>query len=59
MDRTPLAAVIEAAMGHGWTRDPFDRMIVAQAQAAGASLATADRKILGAWDGALWKSERA
>jgi PIN domain nuclease of toxin-antitoxin system len=31
----PFAKVAEVALGEGWTRDPFDRMIVAQAKARG------------------------
>lgn len=39
----PFARVAQAALGEGWTRDPFDRMIVAQAKANGfAWLISAD-----------------
>jgi PIN domain nuclease of toxin-antitoxin system len=41
-----LGAVAEAAAGLSWTRDPFDRMISAQAIVAGTPLLTADRTIL-------------
>jgi PIN domain nuclease of toxin-antitoxin system len=36
----------QAALGLGWTRDPFDRLIAAQAIVADVPLVTADRIIL-------------
>lgn len=44
-DTTPFAAVVDAARALGFTRDAFDRLILAQAIAAGARLATQDRRI--------------
>ncbi len=41
-----LAELTETAVGLSWTRDPFDRMIAAQAIVADAPLVTADRTIL-------------
>ncbi|HYN31544.1 MAG TPA: PIN domain-containing protein [Ilumatobacteraceae bacterium] len=41
----PMATVVQAAAPLTWTRDPFDRMIVADAHADGASLITKDREI--------------
>ncbi len=41
----PFASAVAAARGLGWTRDPFDRLIVASALAQGAPLATNDRRI--------------
>ncbi|MSP60680.1 MAG: PIN domain-containing protein [Myxococcales bacterium] len=38
--------VIETARAYSWTRDPFDRVIVATAAVDGAALLTADRSIL-------------
>ncbi|HET8638953.1 MAG TPA: type II toxin-antitoxin system VapC family toxin [Solirubrobacterales bacterium] len=43
---TSLAAVAQTAVELSWTRDPFDRLIAAQAIVAGAPLLTADRTIL-------------
>jgi PIN domain nuclease of toxin-antitoxin system len=40
-----LAALTEAAAALTWTRDPFDRLIVADALVAGATLLTKDRRI--------------
>src|SRR5438105_1057788 len=40
------AEVARTAVGLTWTRDPFDRMIAAQAIVADAPLITADRTIL-------------
>jgi PIN domain nuclease of toxin-antitoxin system len=42
----PMAAVIQAAIGLTWTRDPFDRLIAAHAITADVPLLTADRTIL-------------
>ena len=53
----PLAmkAVVHAACGIGWTRDPFDRIIVANAIANNkAPLITADRRIQGEYENAIW-----
>jgi PIN domain nuclease of toxin-antitoxin system len=49
-----LAAVARVASDLGWTRDPFDRMIAAQAIVADTPLATADRKILDNLPLATW-----
>lgn len=42
---TPFAQVIAHAVNLSWTRDPFDRMIVANSLADDAALLTADRTI--------------
>ena len=44
-DATTFAEVVTEAEAMTWTRDPFDRIIAAQAVAAGCPLATADRRI--------------
>lgn len=41
----PLLSVVHAAAGLTWTRDPFDRLIVADALAASCSLLTKDEAI--------------
>ncbi len=47
--------VIGLAMNEGWTRDPFDRVIVAQAKSNGvAPLITADEKIRANYVNAVW-----
>jgi PIN domain nuclease of toxin-antitoxin system len=48
------AALAKAAVGLSWTRDPFDRMIAAQAVVADAPLITADRTILANLPLATW-----
>lgn len=48
------AAVSNAACRFAWTRDPFDRLIVANAMADGAQLITADQVILRHFDQAVW-----
>jgi PIN domain nuclease of toxin-antitoxin system len=50
----PFGQVVATALGEGWTRDPFDRMIVAQARARGLPLLTRDRLIHDHYDGAVW-----
>lgn len=50
----PFAAVIQQAEGLTWTRDPFDRLIVAQAMAANARLITHDTHIREHFAGSVW-----
>lgn len=54
-DTEPFGRVIDLAGRTDFTRDPFDRIIVAQALAARAALATKDARILAAYPGqAVW-----
>ncbi len=46
LDEPPAAAWFEEALGLGWTRDPFDRLIVAHARLRGWRLATGDAALL-------------
>lgn len=50
----PFTAVIHAATDLTWTRDPFDRLIAANALADSADLLTADSTILGRFERAVW-----
>lgn len=52
--KLPFASVVGAALQQSWTRDPFDRLIVAQAAHGAAPLLTADRNILGHYSRAFW-----
>lgn len=52
--KLPFASVVGAALDQTWTRDPFDRMIVAQAAHGQAALLTADRNILDHYSPAFW-----
>ena len=50
-----FADIAETATFESWTRDPFDRMIVAHATANGyAPLVTADEKIRANYPKAIW-----
>ena len=51
---TAFAAATAAALGLSWTRDPFDRLIVGTALAAGAELATTDTTIRANFPLAVW-----
>lgn len=50
----PFTAVARAAADLTWTRDPFDRLIVAQAVVDRASLVTADETMLANLPTAVW-----
>jgi PIN domain nuclease of toxin-antitoxin system len=50
----PFAQVSIAALQQKWTRDPFDRLIVAQAFSRGARLVTKDRYIRRYFKDAVW-----
>jgi PIN domain nuclease of toxin-antitoxin system len=49
-----FSSVAAAAVGFGWTRDPFDRLIVAHAAVHGATLLTKDRLIRRNYRHAVW-----
>jgi PIN domain nuclease of toxin-antitoxin system len=46
LDDPPAARWFEHALGAGWTRDPFDRLLVAHAELRGWRIATGDAAIL-------------
>ena len=49
-----FSSVAAAAVDLGWTRDPFDRLIVAHAALHGATLMTKDRLIRRNYQHAVW-----
>ncbi len=49
-----LADVVDQALSIGWTRDPFDRLIVSNAKADSARLITSDARILKHFADAVW-----
>lgn len=51
---TPFFAVVREAEQQNWTRDPFDRLIVAQSELNGAPLVTKDETIHAAYPRAVW-----
>jgi PIN domain nuclease of toxin-antitoxin system len=51
----PFATVVSAALDESWTRDPFDRLIVAHAKANGfAALISADEEIARCYPRTVW-----
>ena len=46
--------IVQCAQQYSWTRDPFDRIIVAQAGLKGNILATKDQTILTHFEHAVW-----
>jgi len=51
----PFPAIIKEAEGQNWTRDPFDRLIVAQAALYNALLITKDEIIHKHYPHAFWR----
>ena len=47
-------SVVEAAVSENWTRDPFDRLIVANAKARRAPLLSKDERIRLHYARAIW-----
>jgi PIN domain nuclease of toxin-antitoxin system len=52
--RAALPEIVRRASALTWTRDPFDRLLVAQAMADGCRLLTRDANILEHFEGAFW-----
>jgi PIN domain nuclease of toxin-antitoxin system len=50
----PFRDIVKHALKETWTRDPFDRLIVANAKAAGAPLVTKDERIRKHYPRAVW-----
>ena len=50
----PFAAVAQESTGHAWTRDPFDRLIVANAACSSSVLLSRDRTIRDNYHLAVW-----
>jgi PIN domain nuclease of toxin-antitoxin system len=50
----PFHEIVTHALKEKWTRDPFDRLIVANAKAAGAPLLTKDERIRKHYRRAIW-----
>lgn len=51
----PFADIARRALAETWTRDPFDRIITAQARFADAPLATKVRVIMDNYANAVWE----
>lgn len=54
ISKTLPEKVFTNAVDQSWTRDVFDRLIVAEADALNAVLLTKDRRIIKHYDKALW-----
>jgi len=52
---TSFSKVIKESKNISWTRDVFDRIIVANSISENIPIITADRKILEHFSGAVWK----
>jgi PIN domain nuclease of toxin-antitoxin system len=50
----PFRTVVEYALKENWGRDPFDRLIVANAKAAEAPLVTKDTRIRRHYSRVIW-----
>lgn len=54
VSETSFAQIVSVAPTLTWTRDPFDRLIVAHATAEAAPLLTRDRRIRAHYADAVW-----
>lgn len=54
VSQTPLSQIVAQAIDITWTRDAFDRLIVAHAAADGACLVTRDAHIREHFSAAVW-----
>jgi PIN domain nuclease of toxin-antitoxin system len=54
LSQAPFPAVARKAVDLAWTRDPFDRLLVAQAALDGARLVTKDRVIRNHYAASVW-----
>ena len=50
----PFAQIVAEALANDWTRDPFDRIVVAQAQVRRTPLLTRDAAIRDHYTEAIW-----
>ncbi len=50
----PFLRVVERALRQDWTRDPFDRLIVSQAEVRGVPLLTKDLQMRQHFEEAVW-----
>ena len=53
----PFRLIVARALDHHWTRDPFDRLIVAHAAITDSLLVTKDQVVRNHYDRAFWRDE--
>lgn len=53
----PFGDVVGASLGESWTRDPFDRLIVGQANLRQAPLLSKDETIRANYSDAVWDED--
>ncbi|MGB5198681.1 MAG: PIN domain-containing protein [Sedimenticolaceae bacterium] len=49
-----LTVIVDSALDIGWTRDTFDRLIVAEAMNSNADLVTKDARVRDNYERAIW-----
>ena len=54
ISQVKVEQVFDHAIDNQWTRDVFDRLITAEAEAMGVTLVTKDKKILANYEKAIW-----
>lgn len=54
IDNSPYTEIVQVAVEEDWTRDPFDRLIVASAKHYSAFLLSKDESILDNYKKAIW-----
>lgn len=54
----PFEDIVRLSLNETWTRDPFDRIIVAQAKLRGEPLLTKDRTLRSRYERAIWDRPR-
>ena len=54
VSNTPMGEIIDEALRIDWTRDVFDRLLIAEARVKGSGLITADERVRYNFKKAIW-----